>query len=135
MNRKPLDEEIRKRVRALEQDIPAGLEERFLEKLDGKPDGLFPVKQRPRRVSRGVLAAAASLLIVVLLAAVLLFRPAQAPAVVENDVFIDYATVEGQPATTYIVNRHDPDITFVWIEKVPVVAMNKKNEKTALIKR
>jgi len=48
MKRKRLDEEIKKRVRALEQDIPAGLEERFLEKLDGKPDGLSPVKQRSR---------------------------------------------------------------------------------------
>jgi len=126
MKGKRLDEEIKKRVRALEQDIPAGLEETFLEKLDQKPDSLSPVTQRPRRVSPGALAAAASLLIVVLLAVTLLFRPAQAPAAVEQDVFIDYATVEGQPATTYIVNRHDPDMTIVWIEKVPVVAMNNK---------
>lgn len=122
MKRKRFDEEIKKRVRALEQDIPPGLEETFMEKLDG----LSPVKMRTLRVPRGALAAAASLLIVVLLAVTLLFRPAQAPAAVEQDVFIDYATVEGQPATTYIVNQQDPDMTIVWIEKVPVVAMNNR---------
>lgn len=121
MKRKRFDDELKKRVQAVEQDIPTELEKTFMEKLDG----LSPEKKkRTLRRFPGTIAAAASLLLAVLLAVTLLFRPAQAPAAAEKYVFIDYATVEGQPAATYIVNQQDPDMTIVWIEKNPVVAMN-----------
>ncbi len=119
-NLKHFDEMIKKRVQAVEQDIPAALEKTFMEKMD-EP---YPAKKRTNRVFIRTLAAAASLLIVVLLAVTLLFHPVQTPAAVEKEVFIDYATVEGQPATTYIVNQQDPDMTIVWIEKAPMTAMN-----------
>lgn len=122
MTWKHVDEEIKKRIQTVEQDIPADLEKTFMEKLDG----LSPVKKRTNRVFIRVLATAASFLLVVLLAVTLLFRSLPAPAAVEKEVFIDYATIEGQPATTYIVNQQDPDMTIVWIEKATVTAMNKE---------
>ena len=122
MTRKHVDEMITKRVQAVEQDIPIDLEKRFMDELDG----FSPVKKRTNRVFIGVLATAASFLLAVLLAVTLLFHPVHAPAADEREVFIDYATIEGQPATTYIVNQQDPDMTIVWIEKAPVAAMNNK---------
>lgn len=126
------DNELRKKVRAMEVDIPGDLEERFLkelDRLDARPGDsakpAFPRLSRKSRVYSGTLAAAASLLLVVFLAVTVLFRPSPAPVAVEQEVVVDYAEVDGQPANTYIVSQHDPDITIIWLEKAPVISMNR----------
>jgi hypothetical protein len=114
---KKIDREIKKRVRAVESDIPPALEKAFLEKLEG----IEPGKIRPREkrfVYYGVLAAAASLLLAVLLLLFPLFHQQIENGTADaQEVLIQDPRVEGVPASTFIINPKDPDITIIWVEK------------------
>jgi hypothetical protein len=113
---KAIDREIKKRVQAVEQEIPLELEAAFLEKLDG----IVPEKSHFRRhrfIYYGGLAAAATILLVILLFLFPLSHQ-QMDSVEAEEVRVLAALVEGQPASTFIVNQKDPDITIVWLEKI-----------------
>ncbi len=146
MTRENMDKEIKKRVQAVERDIPGELEATIMKEL-GQIDmtpGPLPDYMRDmyhmchtQRMEKktllfvGALATAASLLLAVLLLVTTfpsLFqreRVATAtPGVVEEDgVFVD-ARVEGMPADTFIIDQKDPEMTIVWIEKTPLMAKN-----------
>lgn len=119
MNREKIfDREVRKRVQSVEQDIPPDLEKAFLEEFKT----VIPEKEKQgaRRhpvVYYGGLAAA------VLLAAFLFvfyfFHQSPGTFTAEaEEVWVQAARVEGEPANTVVVNTTDPDITIVWIEKI-----------------
>lgn len=135
MNRhfETIDNEIKKRVQATEQDIPVDLELKFMEELNRMAPGPH-AGEKHRFLSRRALAVAASILLAAfLLVTTLLHKtPVNNPAA-EEDVSIDYALVDGMPADTYIVNRQDPDITIVWVEKAPALAhTTQKNDDVPL---
>jgi hypothetical protein len=130
-NVKDFDNKLKKKVRMLETDIPQELEERVLNEINRlstfsgiSTSPAFPRSRGKTRVYLGVLAAAASLFLAVLLAITVLFRPSSGPVVVEREVSIDFAEVEGQPANTYIVSEQNPEITIIWFEKAPMVSMD-----------
>ena len=139
-NLKKFDDILMKKVRMLETDIPQELEERVLNEinqLSTSPDiptkPAFPQPSRKTRLYFGVLVTAASLFLAVLLAVTLLFNPSPVPISIEQDVSIDFAEVEGQPANTYIFNEQDTDTTIVWFEKAPIGSVNanlKKNRNS-----
>lgn len=122
-----IDNEIKKRVQAVESEIPSALETEFMNRLDQQsPEP--PQRLAVRHRYAGVLAAAASVLLAAFLLGPLLFRSDSIPASGSpegDEVFIDLAQVEGMPANTYIMSKQDPDVTIVWIEKAPVVANNR----------
>ncbi len=126
-----IDKEIKKRVQAVELDIPNDLEKKFMKELNhmSVTPGLPHTKKRSL-FFMGALATAASFLLAAFLLVSTLFYKTPTPNNVEDEVFIDSASVEGMPANTYIINSKDPDMTIVWIEKAPVMAkLNKKLEK------
>lgn len=113
---KTIDREIKKRVQAVEQEVPLELEAAFLEKLNG----IVPEKSHFRRhrfLYYGALVTAASILLVILLFLYPLFHK-QIDGVEAEEVWVQEACVEGQPASTFVINPKDPDITIVWIEKI-----------------
>jgi hypothetical protein len=113
---KTIDRDIKKRVQAVEQDIPSKLEAAFLEKLDG----IVPEKshfRRHRLIYYGALVTAATILLVIFLFLYPLFHQ-QINRVEAEEVWVQAARVEGQPASTFVINQKDPDITIVWIEKI-----------------
>ena len=113
---KNFDREIRKRVQTLEQEIPRELENDFLEKLDGIVP-VLPQVQRSRFFYYGALATAASILLAILfLLLPSLHRPL--PHADSQEVWVQSAQVEGQPASTIIIASQDPDCTIVWLEKI-----------------
>jgi hypothetical protein len=123
-----IDKEIKKRVQAVESDIPNDLEKKFMKELGhiSMTPGL-PNRKKRSLFFMGALATAASLLLAAFLLVSTLFHKTPIPKHVEDDVFIESASVEGMPANTYIINAKDPDMTIVWIEKTPVLAkLNKK---------
>lgn len=128
-NLENIDKEIKKRVQAVESDIPNDLEKKFIKELNhmSVTPGLPHTKKRSL-FFMGALATAASFLLAAFLLVSTLFHKAPTPNNVEEDeVFIDSASVEGMPANTYIIDSKDPDMTVVWIEKAPVMAkLNKK---------
>ncbi|MCP5105312.1 MAG: hypothetical protein GY950_18130 [bacterium] len=120
-----LDLEIKKRVQAVELDVPRDLEEEFMKELAGMTPELPP--KRRNLVYMGALATAATFLLAVFLLVTVFFdkTPVQVNrGVEEEEVFVDFARVEGVPANTYIVNQQDPDITIVWIEKAQLLTKN-----------
>jgi hypothetical protein len=130
MNRnfETIDKEIKKRVQAVESDIPGDLEKKFIKELDhiSMAPGLPNTKKRSL-FFMGALATAASFLLAAFLLVSILFQKTPAANKVEPDVFVESASLEGMPANTYIINAKDPDMTIVWIEKAPVMAkLNKK---------
>ena len=114
---KKFDREIKKHVQAVESDIPPALEKAFLEKLDK----ILPGKIRTREsrfVYYGVMAAAASILLAMLLFLFPIFHhQAEIAAVDAHAVWVQDARVEGVPASPFIINPKDPDITIIWVEK------------------
>ena len=125
INIKTIDKEIKKRVQAVESDIPDDLEKTFMKELSRLSMASEPPARRRRRslLFMGALATAASFLLAAFLLVSTLFHKAPTPNNVEDDeVFIASASVEGMPANTYIINSKDPDMTIVWIEKAPVIA-------------
>lgn len=113
---KTIDQEIKKRVQAVEQEVPLELEAAFLEKLNG----IVPEKShfsQHRFLYYGALVTAASILLVILLFLYPLFHQ-QIDGVEAEEVWVQEAHVEGQPASTFVINQKDPDITIVWIEKI-----------------
>jgi hypothetical protein len=113
---KTIDREIKKRVQAVEQEVPLELEAAFLEKLNG----IVPEKshfRRHRYLYYGALVTAASILLVILLFLYPLFHQ-QIDGVEAEEVWVQAVRVEGQPASTFVINQKDPDITIVWIEKI-----------------
>ena len=113
---KALDHEIKKRVQAMEQDVPLELEAAFLEKLNG----IVPEEyhfHRHRFIYYGALVTAATVLLVILLFLFPLFHQ-KIDGVEAGEVWVQAARVEGQPASTFVINQKDPDITIVWIEKI-----------------
>lgn len=138
MTHEDMDKEIKKRVRAVERDIPGELEDSIMKELGQIDMTLGPLPSHMRHTPRnekktllsvGALAAAASLLLAVLLLVTvfpsLSHRGRVAtttPEVVEEDgIFVD-ARVEGMPADTFIIDQKDPDMIIVWIEKAPKTA-------------
>jgi len=115
---KKWDREIKKRVQAVERDIPPDLETSFLEKIEEITPGKSPPGKQPL-VYYGVLAAAASVLLAVLLLLSPLFhRQGETFTIEAEEVWVQDARVEGEPASTYIVKQKDPDITIFWVEKI-----------------
>jgi hypothetical protein len=113
---KAVDLEIKKRVQAVEQEVPLELEAAFLEKLNR----IVPEKSHSRRhpfIYYGALVTAATVLLVILLFLYPLFHQ-QINGVEAEEVWVQAARVEGQPASTFVINQKDPDITIVWIEKI-----------------
>jgi hypothetical protein len=111
-----IDREIKKRVQAVEQEIPLELEAAFLEEING----IVPEKSHFRQhrfLYYGALVTAASILLVILLFLYPLFYQ-QIDGVEAEEVWVQEACVEGQPASTFVINQKDPDITIVWIEKI-----------------
>ncbi len=119
-NNKTFDREIMKRVQAVEHDVPPDLERRFLEEFNA----VIPGKEKRRVGGRpvvyyGGLAAAAVLLLAVFLFVFYFFHQSPARFTAEADeVWVQSALVEGEPANTVVVNTTDPDITIVWVEKM-----------------
>lgn len=121
---KVFDRGIKKRVQALDSDIPLELEAAFLEKLEK----IVPEKSHRCRqylVYYGVLAAAATIILAVLLFIFPLFYQ-QIDQVEAGEVWIHAARVEGQPAYTFIINQKDPEMTIVWIEKIENITAEDK---------
>jgi len=129
INIETIDKEIKKRVQAVESDIPDALEKTFMKELSRMSMASeSPARRKRSLLFVGALATAASFLLAAFLLVSTLFHKAPTPNNVEEDmVFIDSASVEGMPANTYIINTKDPDMTIIWIEKAPVIAkLNKK---------
>jgi hypothetical protein len=141
MTHENIDKEIKKRVQAVEQDIPGELEDSIMKELGqiAMTPGPLPTHMRHTQLMEkktllyvGTLAAAASVLLAALLLVTvfpsLLHREriaAATPGFVEEDgIFVD-ARVEGMPADIFIIDQKDPDMIIVWIEKAPIRA--KKN--------
>jgi hypothetical protein len=124
INFETIDKEIKKRVQAVESDIPGDLEKTFMKELSRLSMASGPPARRRRSLLfMGALATAASFLLAAFLLVSTLFHKTPTPNSVEEDeVFIASASVEGMPANTYIINSKDPDMTIVWIEKAPVIA-------------
>lgn len=123
---KVIDGEIKKHVQAVEQEIPPELEAAFLEKLNG----MIPEEShlpRHRFVFYGVLVTAATILLVIFLFLYPLFHQ-QINRVEAEEVWVQAARVEGQPASMVVINQKDPDITIVWLEKINN-KMEENNEK------
>ena len=113
---KALDHEIKKRVQAMEQDVPLELEAAFLKKLNGMVPEEYHF-HRHRFIYYGTLVTAATVLLVILLFLFPLFHQ-KINGVEAEEVWVQAARVEGQPASTFVINQKDPDITIVWIEKI-----------------
>jgi hypothetical protein len=123
---KALNREIKKRLQAMEQDVPLELEAAFLEKLNG----IVPEEyhfHRHRFIYYGALVTAATVLLVILLFLFPLFHQ-KIDGVEAGEVWVQAARVEGQPASTFVINQKDPDITIVWIEKINIKT-EENNEK------
>jgi hypothetical protein len=113
---KTLDRQIKKRVQAVEQEIPPELEAAFLKKFNG----MVPEESHlhhHRFIYYGALVTAATILLVILLFLFPLFHQ-KINGVEAGEVWVQAARVEGQPASTFVINQKDPDITIVWIEKI-----------------
>lgn len=113
---KAIDREIKKCVQAVEQEIPSELEAEFLLELNG----IVPEKSHFRQhrfIYYGALVTAATILLVIFLFLYPLFHQ-QINHVEADEVWVQDAHVEGQPASTFVINQKDPDITIVWIEKI-----------------
>jgi hypothetical protein len=113
---KTLDRQIKNRVQAVEQEIPPELETVFLEKLNG----MAPEESHfhhHRFIYYGALVTAATILLVILLFLFPLFHQ-KINGAAAGEVWVQAARVEGQPASTFVINQKDPDITIVWIEKI-----------------
>ena len=138
MTHENIDKKIKKRVQAVERDIPGELEDSIMKELEQiamTPGPLpsdirhIPLMEKKTFLFVGTLAAAASLLLAALLLVTAfpsLFQrgrvAAATPGVVEEDgIFVD-ARVEGMPADTFIIDQKDPDMIIVWIEKAPIRA-------------
>ena len=124
---KALDREIKNRVQAVEQEVPPELEAAFLEKLNGIVPGASHF-HRHRFIYYGALATAATVLLVILLFLFPLFHR-KINGVEAGEVWVQAARVEGRPASTFVINQKDPDITIVWIEKINNVNINNKTEE------
>jgi hypothetical protein len=70
-----------------------------------------------RFIYYGALVTAATILLVILLFLFPLFHQ-KINGVEAGEVWVQAARVEGQPASTFVINQKDPDITIVWIEKI-----------------
>ncbi len=125
-----IDNEIKKRVQAVELDIPRDVEERFMEALEHVSVTPGPPRREKKNlIYMGALATAASILLAVFLLVPALFR--QTPLTVdtkttaeEEQVFVDYVRVEGMPANTFIINQQE--MIIVWCEKAQLMAKNEK---------
>jgi hypothetical protein len=119
-NIKTFDREVMKRVQAVERDIPPDLERTFLEEFNT----VIPEKERGRSRGRpvvyygGLAAAAAVLLAAFLFVFSFIHQSPDRFTAGAEEVWVQSALVEGEPANTVVVNTTDPDITIVWVEKV-----------------
>ncbi|NIM15467.1 MAG: hypothetical protein GTO45_26115 [Candidatus Aminicenantes bacterium] len=119
-NIKTFDREVMKRVQAVEHDIPPDLERTFLEEFKT----IIPEKERRRGRRRpvvyygGLAAAAAVLLAAFLFVFYFIHRSPDTFTAEAEEVWVQSALVEGEPANTVVVNTTNPDITIVWVEKV-----------------
>ncbi len=142
-----LDREIKRRVQAVESEIPAALEQEIFGRLDGitvEPEGGGRVEEKTTSkvnskarskgglLFLGSLAAAASIFLAGFMVYHTWFSPVPGPTLTAanhgelldegTEAFLDFARVEGMPATTYIVRQQDPGIKIIWIEKATVTA-------------
>lgn len=131
-NRDKLDREISRRIQSLEAQVPPELDHRFLESLQELQPEKAALNTRVSRSPwfKGVLAAAAT----VLLAAVMIFfyvsyqqnDPSSDYVAEAQEVWLQETTVEGTPATTYVMNPKEADMTIVWVEKIKNKNLNTK---------
>ena len=126
---KELDREVERIVQAVEHEVPPAVERAFLEEIKGIIPGeanRCPREPRKPRKPRersffyySGLAAAAAVLLAAILFILYLFQPAPERFTAEaEEVWVQDARVEGEPAQTVVINTTDPDITIVWVEKI-----------------
>lgn len=114
-DRHGLDQEIMRRVRSVECDVPAELENAFLDEIETIIPMPQPKKKRGPRVY-GIMAAAATILVTVLTVLFPLFD--REPEIIEaQGVVVREAKIEGQSAQALVVSPKDADMTIVWVEK------------------
>ena len=107
-----LDREIKKRVQALESDIPPQLERQLLESLQRSTP--LPVRPKPRlRLLYGAAAACAAVVFICLFP----FGQRTDTPSGPRQVVVLAPRVEGQAAEAYIFKEKTPDMTIIWIEK------------------
>jgi negative regulator of sigma E activity len=110
-----LDREIKKRVQALESDIPPRLERQFLESLQRSTP--LPARPKPRlRLLYGAAAAAAACAAVVFICLFFFGQRTDTPSE-PTQVVVLAPRVEGQAAEAYIFREKAPDMTIIWVEK------------------
>ena len=116
-----LDREIKRRVRALEREIPLELESSVLERIDGIVPLPSKAPESPRGYRHwfyyGAVAAAATVLLMLLLFIYPLFNN-RIDTVEAGEVWVQSARVEDSPASTFVINPKESGITIVWIEKI-----------------
>lgn len=118
--KKTFDREVMERVQSVERDIPPDLVKNFMEEFNT----IIPEKERhharrrPFFYYRGLAAAAAVILAVSLFVFYFIHQSPDTHTAEAEEVWVQSALVEGEPANTVVVNTIDPDITIVWVEKV-----------------
>lgn len=115
MKNDTLDREIRKRVQALESEIPPRLEGPLPERVRSHTP--IPVRTGSKlRLLYGMGAAAAACAVAILL----WFSPWQRKAGLPpqpEPVMVLSPRLEGEPAEAYIFKENDPDMTIIWVER------------------
>ncbi len=134
------DREIKRRLQAVEEEIPATLDSTFFSQLDHiQPDGIRIgknnsdpkriVSQKPHHPMRFLATAATILLAALIVFYSFFYAPSKQQTQNHEDnnqIMIASAHMEGKPANVYIVNRKDPNLTIVWVEKQ---SKNEQNEQ------
>jgi hypothetical protein len=113
---KTIDREIKKRIQAVEQEIPPELEAAFLEKLNGTVPEIIHFRRR-QLIYYGALVTAATVLLVILLFLFPLFHR-ELNVIEAGEIWVQDARVEGHPASTFVINPKDQAVTIVWLEKI-----------------
>jgi len=126
-----IDLEIKRHIQALEKDIPKGIEDAFLEKirepipLKSELRDSFPAHRR--WYYYGALATAATILLAILLFLYTLFNN-RINTAKADEVRVQSAYIENQPADIYVVNPKESEIVIVWIEKMNNKKTDNKKE-------
>lgn len=124
MTNKNIDKEIKKKVQAIEREIPGELEKILMKEFS--QISRMKTSRTTAHLSKPLfqrhLAHAALILLGIFLlgfAFSLLFRQESVTGreSYKKNVSIDAAWVEGHPGKTFIIEQKDPDLTIVWIEK------------------
>jgi hypothetical protein len=126
MTNQNINKEIKKRVQAIEKEIPGELEKSIMKEFN--QISRLKTSMTTVRLSKPLyqwhMAAAAFIFLGILLlgfAFSFLFhqKPVSGRSNYKEDVIINDTWVEGHPVKTFIVEQKDPDLTIIWIDKTP----------------